>query len=80
MTKIETEEIKLSPKEKAFANYQFVRADVREGLNYGVSLEFYNESMKEINSTKRAEHSVTAKEFEEDFRHEWNRIRKEQPS
>lgn len=39
---VEVEEIAQSPLKKAFGTYNFIRADLAEGLNYGVDKDLVN--------------------------------------
>lgn len=64
-------EIEQTPKEAALSFYDYVHADLRCGLNYGVSVEAYNMAMAGIGSDKRTEAGVPAHQFAADFRAEW---------
>lgn len=69
---IEYEKIEQTPLQAALGLYQFVRTDLAEGLNYGVSVDAYNGAMAGIGSERRTDRGVTAREFEADFRAEYN--------
>lgn len=71
-------EVKSSPLEQAKHNYWFICKDLEEGLNYQVSSEVYNQSMKGIGSSKKIDDSETvdSQTFAEDFYSEWTKLGK----
>lgn len=68
--------VTLSPKESAIMTYNYVCADLREGIVYGVAKELYNTSMEAIGSPKRVgkNEGITNRMFANDFYEEWKRL------
>lgn len=64
-------EIKQTPLENAKTTYQFCVADLREGLNYGITREVYNHAMQAIGSSLRVTDSTTNEKFCNDFYNEF---------
>lgn len=48
MGNYEVEEIIQTPIEKAFGSYDFIRADLEEGLNYGVDKDLVNQLLDAV--------------------------------
>ncbi len=74
MEELHFKEVKQTPLQKAITAYKFIFNDLREGLNYNVSVEYYNMCMKGINSNMRIEVHVTAETFCEDFYKEYTKF------
>lgn len=57
----------MADRAQAIGTYQFVCADLEDGLVYSVAAQLYNESMEAIGSPKRTEASVSSRVFANDF-------------
>ena len=68
----------ITPKQQALITYNFIKADIEEGLYYSVDSDMYNDCMEALESDSRVDRSVSSRLFEEDFRKAWNNLPEEE--
>ena len=70
------EPVEQTPYQAAVGTYQFICADLAEGLEYRMGVDLYNKSMEGIGSDKRVTEAddPSAREFAKTFYEEWKRL------
>ncbi len=74
---IHTIEVKQTSLQSAINTYEFIVADLHEGLSYEVAKEVYCECMSAIGSPMMMDKDVDALKFCNDFYNEFKRIKGE---